>query len=514
MAELAVRTAAWWRRRLGMPRLLPALGVAAAMILAVAVNVLVARFYARWDWTTRRLYTLSGATLTTLHQLTEPVTVTVLLSRGDPLELSVRQLLTAYAAETRQLGVRYVDPDRSPAEFLAVQQKYGIVAGKTEDGRVVADASLVVARGDRHWFVTSDQLVVLDDQGEQGRPNVEQALTEGIVNVQSGERVAVCFSTGHREASLEDGGPRGLGELKYRLERGNITVTTLELEAPRSRLTPADCRLLVVAGPTAEFSSRAADRVMRYLDEGGNLLVLAGPMFDQDERLQKNGLESVVARAGMEFGRDMVLERDPALTAPTGQGETFQAKPEPHATTLGMIRDSSLRVIVSAAQSLGKTQDSPAVALLKTSDQAVSVTDLRPLAEGSLPQASARPAPLAVAMASELGKPPGSSAAHGPRVVVVGTPSIAWNDGFREPALRANRLLCENVLSWLLARRALVSVPPKAAQPLGVGLSQASMGEVFRYVLLYMPATAAGLGLLILHRRRLRERRSRREGQP
>jgi hypothetical protein len=252
---------------------------------------------------------------------------------------------------------------------------------------------------------------------------------------------------------------------------------------------------------------------MRYLDEGGNLLVLAGPMFDQDERLQKNGLEAVIARAGIEFGRDMVLERDRTVTAPTGQGETFWAKLEPHATTLGMTRDDALRVMVSAAQSLGKTGDGAAEVLLKTSDQATSVTDLRPLAEGSPAPVSARRPPLVLAMASEVPKPP-----RGSRVVVVGTPSVAWNDGFREPALRGNGLFCENVFSWLLGRRALVSVPPKAAQAVGVGLSQASLGEVSRYVLLYMPGTAIGLGLLVWHRRRARERRSReparRDGKP
>jgi hypothetical protein len=497
------------RRRLGLRRLLPALGVGAAAVLAVSVNVLVSRFYARWDWTSRRLYTLSDATLAALHELAEPVNMTVLLSRSDPLEPSVRQLITAYAAETHELVVRYVDPDRSPAEFLAVQQKYGIVAGKTEDGRVVADTSLVVARGNRHWFVTSDQLVLVDEPGEQGRPNVEQALTEAIVNVQGSDRATVCFSSGHQEVSLDNGGPHGLGELKYRLERGNFVVSTLELESPRSRLVPEQCRLLVVAGPAAAFSPEAAERIVRYLDEGGSLLVLAGPMFDQDERLRPNGLETVVARAGVEFGRDMVLERDPAVTAPMGQGETFQAKPKSHEITLGMIRDSNLRVLVTAAQSLGKTRDSSAVALLETSDQAASVSDLRPLAEGNRPAPSAHRPPFVLAMASELPKSGRTNATHGPRVIVVGTPSIVWNDSFREPALRGNRLLGENLLAWLLARRALVSVPPKAAEPLGVGLSQASLGEVFRYVLFYMPATAAGLGLLVMRRRRTRERRSR-----
>jgi len=61
-------------------------------------------------------------------------------------------------------------------------------------------------------------------------------------------------------------------------------------------------------------------------------------MFDQDQRLQPSGLEGVAEKLGVEFGRDMVLERDPELTAPSGQGETFQASPLVHEITQAMAK--------------------------------------------------------------------------------------------------------------------------------------------------------------------------------
>ena len=135
---MAVKTSGRW---------LMAGGVLAAGVIAVCVNVLTHRFYKRWDWTESGLYTLSQATLQTLHSLADPVEVIVFLSASDPLNLSVQHMLSAYGAETKLLRPRYVDPDRSPAEFLALQKEYGINAGKTEDGRVITDASLVIARG-------------------------------------------------------------------------------------------------------------------------------------------------------------------------------------------------------------------------------------------------------------------------------------------------------------------------------------------------------------------------------
>ncbi len=135
-----------------------------AALLAVNLNVLVARWYKRWDLTAERLYTLSPATLKTLHALDQPLVVTVLLSRADPLSVSVRQMLVQYRAETSKLTSKFVDPDQNPAEFQVLQKDLGLLTGHAEDGRVVSDASLVISRGERRWFITADELVHYDDQ--------------------------------------------------------------------------------------------------------------------------------------------------------------------------------------------------------------------------------------------------------------------------------------------------------------------------------------------------------------
>jgi hypothetical protein len=130
--------------RLKLGRALPWLGVVAGALLLVNVNVLGARWYKRWDFTSDKLYSLSQPTRELLTSLQRPVDVSVLLSKGDPLLVSVRHMLEAYGAVTRQLRVTYVDPDRSPAEFLALQQKYQILAGKADDGRIITDAVISV----------------------------------------------------------------------------------------------------------------------------------------------------------------------------------------------------------------------------------------------------------------------------------------------------------------------------------------------------------------------------------
>src|SRR5688572_27273723 len=115
----------------GMPRgvttrfgLWSGLGVFAASVIMVCTNIMVARFYERWDLTRGRLYSLSDPSLETVRGLSEPVEILVFASQSDPQMGAIQLLLEQYQAQSQLLAVRYVDPDRNPAEFLALQNRY------------------------------------------------------------------------------------------------------------------------------------------------------------------------------------------------------------------------------------------------------------------------------------------------------------------------------------------------------------------------------------------------------
>ncbi|MEI9953109.1 MAG: GldG family protein [Pseudomonadota bacterium] len=497
-------------------RAFAALGVLGAALLAVNLNVLVARWYKRWDLTAERLYTLSPATLKTLHALDQPLSVTVLLSRADPLSVSVRQMLVQYRAETTKLTSKFVDPDQNPAEFQVLQKDLGLLTGRAEDGRVVTDASLVITRGERHWFITSDELVHYDDQSGKARPRLEQALTEGIANVLGETKAKACFATGHRELSIDDVGPEGLAEIRHRLEKSNFEVLAVDLAAPAATL--ADCTVLVVAGPSVAVDDAAAARIVAFIQAGGSAFVLSAPVLGEDKRVQRSGLEPVAKLIGVDFGQDFILETDAALRLPRGAGEVFFATPQAHEVTRGLEREGvkiDSRVLVSGAQSLRISANSPAKALLTSSDQAISVRDLSNLLDANHKHDPIEQAPRAaytLAVAAELPKPAGSTAKYGPRVVIAGAANLVWGRNYSDSSLYGDRLFSENALSWLSSRPTLVSVPEKTEHDVGLSLSEGTLAEVLRYVLIYMPGCSAALGTFVLMRRRSIEKKSR-EGQ-
>jgi hypothetical protein len=498
----------------GVPRsakALSALGVTAAIVLGVNANVLVSRWYTRWDLTHEGLYSLSPATKNILAGLDTTLDVTVLLARTDPLLAPVRQMLVAYAAETRKLEIRYVDPEQNPAEFLAIQQKYGIAAGKAEDGRVVTDAVVIVARGERSWFLTGDELGTLDEEG-RARPRLEQGMSEAIANVISGEKAKLCFAAGHGEASLDDVGPEGLAELRRRLERNNYEPVSVELGRPDADKALPGCRLLAIVGPAVPYGADAAERALRFLKAGGSGLIMAGPLFGEDRRVALSGLERVTEPFGIRLEPSIVLESEPSLRLPRGAGEVMLATPLEHPTTLGLVLPGGkveLRVMLSQTRSIALSPGSPAKALLESSAAAYALEDVKSVLDGQGVPPEAPGAKRVLAAAAELPKPADSKERYGPRLVVVGSAGPALGRSFRDAGRIGDRLLVENALSWAAARPAIVNVPEKSPRAVGLALTEESLGEVLRYVLLYMPGAAALAGLLLLLRRRSQEKSSR-----
>ncbi len=510
-------------RKLRLPAIDPTqasqlISVLAAVIVVVLVNVILARRFTRWDFTGNKRYTLSSATVQTLHDLPDTTEVWVLLGQADPLEQSVKQLLLAYQAQTQKLDVHYIDPERDLLALEDVKKRFKIETGRTEQGHVAADAVVVVARGPKHWFITSSEMVeVASSDDTRVKPREERALTGAIRNVLAGAKTRVCFTTGHAESSPLDPGEHGAGLLKDVLDKDNYDVAVVDLAAP-NRPKPLDgCGVAIVAGLHGAFAADEAERLRTWLLADGNLLVAAGPIFGGDAAapLVPAGLERVLAPFGIELDDDVVAEQDPELVFPEEEGLRFVAQPRQHPITTALVKTAGSRdvprVIVHRARSLRRHAEPGAAnaqELLVTSAQAFGIRSIEGAArwkEAPQKRSGDLAGPFAIAMAAERPKT-SPSAPHGPRVVVVGTESVMTSGTFREPLpYRGGALFTESAISWLAAQPQVLDVPEKASVGAGIKIDEDSRSTIRRYVVLFMPATVALLGVAIALFRRAGE---------
>lgn len=520
------------KRRFGLPsvdasQVSQLVGIVAAMAVVVLLNVIVGRRYTRWDWTANQRYSLSAATVQTLRDLPDTVQIWVLLGSADPLEQSVKQLLVAYQGETTKLDVHYVDPDRDTVALEDVRKRFKIETGRTEAGHVVADAVVVVARGDKHWFVTSNELVELTDADDtKVKPREERALTGAIRNVLAGTKTRVCFTSGHGEMSPLDAGERGAGALREVLEKDNYQVGVVDLSAPNVPRPLEGCAVAVVAGLQVPFTKDEAERLRTWLLDDGNLFLAASPIlggFDptkppvpgQEPGLVPAGLERVLGPFGIALDDVVVTEQEADVALPESGGFRFVAQPRQHAVTAGLLKTERQRevprVIVHLTRSMRRATEPGAVSaqeLLGTSPRAFGLRSIEGAADwkdGPQKHPGDLAGPLAIAMAAERPKAAAASP-HGARIVVTGSSSMLGGVAFREaPAYRGGALLAESAISWLASKPQVLDVPEKAAVGAGMRVNEESRGVIRRYVVLFMPATVALLGVAIALFRRAGE---------
>ncbi len=508
-------------RRLGA---FSAVGVLAAVLFTVNTNVLAARFYKRWDVTSAGLYTLSAPTLETLHGLSDGIDIIVFLGPSDPDFGGLARLIDQYRAESRLINVRYVDPDRKPAEFVALQNRYRLSEGRAEQGQLVSDAAVVVARGDARWVIGARDITALDEEKGVVLPRAEQVLTEGLRQVLDPTPLEVCFSSGQGEPSLDDGGPTGLAAFAHMLRENNYGARELNLGSSASDLSLSQCALVVVAAPRDRFTPGAAQKLVAALHQGKALLVSLGPSLGEDNRPVESGLEPVLSSFDVRVRPGLLFERDPEAVLPVGLGgEAFLARPLPHAITQGLLQGDEVRypVLLQLAQGLDPhasvrgvdVEAGPAAArdparvapLLTTSQQAFGVLDAARLAEGAVDPDSLQhdsQGPFTVALAAELEASGKEKEKVGGRLVLIGSSSPLLGGTWQDETLAGTRRFVESAVSWLVSRPALVSLPDKPGRPVELRFTEDSLGEVVRYVLVYMPGTALALGGLILYRRR------------
>jgi hypothetical protein len=502
------------------------IGIAAAMIVIVLLNVLATRRFTRWDWTSNKRYSLTPATIQTLHDLPEPVQVWVLLGAADPLEQSVKQLLVAYQAETTKLEIHYVDPDKDVVALEDLKKRFKIETGRTDQGHVVADAIVVVARGERHWFLgTSDMVEISQGDDTKVKPKEERALTTAIRNVLGSDKSKLCFTTGHGEMNPDDPGREGAGMLKDLLVKDNFEITVVEPGAPNVNEPFAQCGVAIVAGLRGAWTKDETERLRTYLLNGGNLLLATSPITGNTETgMVSPNLDRALSPFGIALDEDLVIEEDSELVYPGTGGIRFGVAPRPHAITSALVKGDEKKdvpkIILHFTRSMKRAAEPGAANpsdLLFTSQKSFGLMNVSGASEWKdQPQKKAGDlgGPLVVAMAAERPKT-NASAAHGPRVVVIGSASALTSPTFREPLpLRGTALFAENAISWLAAKPQILDVPDKPAVAAGMRITDDDRAAVRRYVLFMMPGTSALLGVMIaLWRRRTEGRPSKDEDE-
>ena len=246
--------------------------LAAAIVIAIAVfaNILVGALpakYTQFDTSSGELYTLSEQTELVLSKLEDEVTVYWIVQEGAE-DSALETLLGRYEALSGELNVTKLDPDVQPA----LVQQY--VSG------TIYNNSLVVECGERNTYISYSDIYEYDysDYYTTGSYSMsfsaEGEITSAIDYVTSEDLPLLYTLTGHGEAALST-------TFQTAVEKQN--VDTQELSLLTTEGVPEDADALLINSPTSDISEAERDAILEYLEAGGRLILITGPLQDGTE---------------------------------------------------------------------------------------------------------------------------------------------------------------------------------------------------------------------------------------
>jgi hypothetical protein len=478
-----------------------AIALSAVLALVVMVNYLALRHSKRFILSGNPELRLSPRTLQVLAQLTNTVHVTVYYDSDDDLYSRVIGLLKEYQFASPKIEVERVDYIRDVAAARMVKAKYGL-SQVSDKNLVIFDCAnggkRMVSSGDLSDYDVSNVIQGRDREVRRTHFRGELAFTSALFSISTARPLKAYFLTGHGEHDAEST-DQAIGYSKF------AAVLKDECNIPGERLAlltapevPADCNLLIIAGPKDPFSKDELAKLQKYLDQGGRMLVL----FNYYSLGKPTGLEKLLAQNDVVVGNNLVVDKGNSLTL-TG-GAILPSLQGSH-PIVARLQNSHVclylpRSIHQAKSSSPRSGGAEGEELLFTGPNSITFNDVRGSAPQPNPSLDVRgPAPLMTVV--ERGAVPGVSADRGAtRLAVVGDSFFLQNDGIESVA---NRDFAAAVANWLVNQNVLLSdVAPRPIKHYQITMTQTQL-SVARWILLVgLPGGVLLLGALVWWQRR------------
>ena len=321
------------------------------LALLIVVNILAGALPAnltKLDISSSKLYSITSNTKAVVNALEQDVTIYWIVQSGQE-DAVIENLLSKYDSLSDFLHVEKKNPDVYPT----FAQQY------TEE--TVSNNSLVVVSGEKYRYVPYSDIYVT--QGSQFSYSYstsfdgEGAITSAIDYVVSTELPKLYLLEGHGESQLPE-------SFQEQLEKENVETENLSLLTTDE--VPEDAAALLLYAPASDISQEEAQMLLSYVQAGGKLLVLAGPVADGE----LTNLYGILETYGIAAAQGIVSEGDRSHYA-------FQAPyillPELGDSDItAPLTEQNYYAIVPVAAGLQLGDDSRVTALLTTTDSAYS----------------------------------------------------------------------------------------------------------------------------------------------
>ena len=445
---------------------------AVVLAILVALNALFSALPASATLSSTKLYSITSNTKVVVNALEKDVTIYWITQSGKE-DSVVENLLAKYESLSGHISVVKKNPDVYPT----------FAAQYTDE--TVSNNSLIVECGEKSRYIAYSDIYLTDiDYTTYSYVysfDGEGALTSAIAYVVSDDLPIVYSLEGHGEAELPE-------NVQTQIEKANMELASFSLL--KEDAVPEDASCLLIYAPESDISDEEGEILSEYAENGGRLLVIAGPV--EDGTLEN--LTALLTSYGVKAVDGIVVEGDSGHYA---FRQPYILLPDIESSDItGPLLDEGYYAIVPVAQGLDVSEaESSVTTLLATSDAAFSKATGYSLTSYEKEDGDA-PGPFALAV----------------DITTDGGGEIVWissahflDELYNAYSSGANLDLTMNALSALTGESDAISIRSKSLSYNYLTISESAASVLKAWLVGILPAAFVAYGIItVVERRRKR----------
>ena len=426
------------------------------LLLVILLGYLAAQTRLQWDVSQNGRNSLSEASIEILEKLQGPVQVTAYATEQHAQLGDIRKIIADFVALYQRvkpdLSLTFIDPVAQPI--------------LTQEADVQVNGEMVIKFNQRVEHLTAIN---------------EQAFSNALMRLARAEDKLIVALNGHGERRLDGNANYDLGEFGRHLRTNGFNSQSLNLAIEQD--VPVNASMLMIASPQTDLLPGEVDKLLNYIDRGGNLLWLV----DQESL---RGLLPVAEKLRLTLTPGVVV--DP-------QAEQLKA---PITFALGAIYGQHvitdnfdyITVFPFARQiTIDENEDWSSVSLVEAAQQGwVETGDLNDAINFDQADDVVGPISIAVALTRNIQD-------REQRIVVVGSGHFLANTYIGNGS---NLDFGINLINWLTGDEELIVIQPRATLDSNLILSESDLTLIAVVFLLLLPLLFFVCGTVIWWRRR------------